>query len=247
MNKPLPAPPADPKRLRARARPETLAYGRAAKLVETDETPLRGARPAAMDLHVRDASYFDSDAIAAANVAAWTSAYRGVMPESVLKEFTLERFEARWEEVFLYPPDAGVFTLVAVDSVHGVAGYLRAGPAGGAVGDPDDPFTHEIYAVNVAPRFKRFGAGRALVRAGLRRLMVEGASSCFAWVLQANQPARFFLKGQGASAADQGVEKVGPLNFAKIAYGWRDLGALFLAPPPPPTLRFSRRRPPTAP
>lgn len=229
MTQPLKKLPEQAMKLKTRVRPEALAYGKAQALIEKDESPLRGERPADLFPTVRDASYFDADAIAAANVAAWLSAYRGVMPEAVLKEFTLERFETRWEEVFLNPPDEDVFTLVAVDELYGVTGYLRAGPAGDEVGDP--AITHEIYAVNVAPRFKRLGSGRALMQAGLRRLMLGGARSCFAWALEANQPARFFLKGQGAAPAGKGIEKVGPLKFSKIAYGWADLGALYVEEP----------------
>ena len=233
--------PTAPAKMKTRVRPEMLAYGRAAKLNEVEEqTPLRGGRPTALEIHVRDASYFDSDAIAAANVAAWTSAYRGVMPETVLKEFTLERFETRWEEVFLNPPDAGVITLVAEDDHYGVLGYIRAGPAGEEVGER--PCSHEVYAVNVAPRFKRLGAGRALLRAGLMRLMNDGAESCFTWVLQANPPARFFMKAQAASPIGRGGEKVGPITFPKVAYGWSDLGALFIDAPPAPPAPVRRRR-----
>lgn len=243
MNAPLKSPPAaPPSRMKTRVRPEALAYVKAvARSAPPEDSPIEGERPAPRDFVVRDASYFDSDAIAAANVAAWRSAYRGVMPETVLKEFTVERFETRWEEVFLNPPAPGVSTLVAHNARFGVMGYLRAGPAAER-DDGEDVFSHEIYAVNIAPRFKRLGAGRALLRAGLRRLLDAGAESCFAWVLNANQPARFFLKGQGGVPVDQGFEKIGPLKFPKTAYGWPDIAAAFVERAPQPLAPVSTRR-----
>ncbi|MEM6491144.1 MAG: GNAT family N-acetyltransferase [Pseudomonadota bacterium] len=237
-------PKAPPARMKTRVRPEALAYANAvARFSPPEDSPIDGERPEARDFVIRPASYFDSDAIAAANVAAWRSAYRGVMPESVLKEFTTERFEARWEEVFLNPPAPGVTTLVADNARFGVMGYLRAGPAAERGDGEDDVFTHEVYAVNIAPRFKRLGAGRVLLRAGLRRLLDDGAEACFAWVLNANPNARFFLKGQGARPVEDGFEKIGPLRFPKTAYGWPDLAAAFVDRGPQPLAPVSTRRP----
>lgn len=235
MTAPLKKPPAAPARMKTRVSAEAHAYIKAvARSSPITDAAIEGERPAPRDFVIRDASYFDSDAIAAANVAAWRSAYRGVMPETVLKEFTLERFEARWEEVFLNPPAPGVSTLVAHNAQFGVMGYLRAGPTAERPDGGDDPFSHEIYAVNIAPRFKRLGAGRALLRAGLRRLLDDGAQACFGWVLNANPAARFFLKAQGGAPVDNDYEKIGPLRFPKTAYGWPDLAAAFVDRGPQP-------------
>lgn len=184
--------------------------------------------PASVSLRIREAAYVDAEDVGNINVEAWQSTYRGIMPDAVLKLVTKDRFELRWEDLLIDPaPDC--FTLIAEDADAGPVGFIRGGPCDGQ----NKPkavtgFDWEIFAINVLPRFQRFGVGRELMLEAMVRILMAGGSSCYAWVLKDNSRARFFFKHLEAEFIGKGLEKLGKAKLHKQAYGWEDLTELNL-------------------
>lgn len=196
------------------------AYATAQKRLAAKRPPAQ-PKPEMVAIQVRLAKYTDAARIAAVNVETWHDAYRGIMPEAVLATVTQDRFEPRWEEILMETPGP-LFTLVADDPENGVVGFMRAGPAADG-----SPRAHEVFAINVLPRFQRRGVGGELLESGFARLARHGARDAFLWVLGPNAKARFFFKTMGGLPAGTGKEKLGRETLPKVAYAWDEL----VAPP----------------
>lgn len=118
---------------------------------------------------LRPARLEDASGIAAIQVAAWRRGYAGILPESVLAAFTVERREARWREV-LAAPIPGAETTVATDaSILGFCSVIA--PARDA--SPGER-TAEIAALYVEPERWDEGIGRTLLDHALDALGVGG-------------------------------------------------------------------------
>jgi len=142
----------------------------------------------------------DAREIARVQVAAWQSAYRGLLPASTLDRLTVEAGEKQWQERLSNP--AGEYLVVThAGRVTGFAGY-------GATGDEDlDVETvGEIYVLYVAPEEWRKGYGTALVGEAVARLEGKGVTQIVVWVLHDNVPAIAFY--QAAGFATDGARKV---------------------------------------
>ncbi len=144
---------------------------------------------------VRAATVDDAGAIVEAQVAAWQSAYRGIMPDRYLDDLSSEpgsRAERR-RVTIASPVDPRVFNFVAeVDG--GVAGWLCGGPTRDEDGGPG---TGEVWAIYVHPDHWRCGAGAALMSAALQRLATDGYGEAVLWVFEENGGARRFYERFG--------------------------------------------------
>jgi GNAT superfamily N-acetyltransferase len=133
---------------------------------------------------LRPAGPADAEAIEAVRAAAWTTAYRGLAPDSFLDRFGGD-LTARRREL----GEPGLVQLVA--PVGGaLAGWVAAGPARDH--DLDAQSTGEIYACYVRPQDWGRGVGRALLAAALAALAGTGRGRVSLWVLRDNAPARRF-------------------------------------------------------
>lgn len=180
-------------------------------------------RPVDIDVALRDAEFRDARAIGEMHVETWKTTYRGMMSDRVIRNLHVGRFEMRWEE--LIARQVTDFTLIANDSAEGIVGFARGGPT---EREEDRRFgPHELYALNVEPRFQNRGVGKGLFIRTLERFHDAGAESLFCWVLDDNADSRFFFKALGGRAVGAGHDKMGAELLPKTAYLWHDLeGAL---------------------
>jgi ribosomal protein S18 acetylase RimI-like enzyme len=143
-------------------------------------------------LTLRDATAADARAIAEIHVAAWRSAYRGLVPDAVLDGLSAEDREAMWRGG-LVAPEPGWGCLVAEDRGN-IVGFVGYGPPDDAEAGPD---LGEIYAIYLEPTAVGTGIGRDLFAAGSRRLHDAGYRRAFLWVLETNDRARRFYERAG--------------------------------------------------
>lgn len=145
------------------------------------------------EVTLRDASVADARAIAELHVAAWRWAYRGLLPDAVLDDLSVETREARWRAE-LSAPKAGQRCLLAAGGAGQVVGFLSFGPAE----DPDaGEGLGEVYALYLDRSVAGTGVGRSLLSAGSRRLREAGYARAFLWVLETNERARRFYERAG--------------------------------------------------
>jgi GNAT superfamily N-acetyltransferase len=145
------------------------------------------------EITVRTATIADAEAITDAHVAAWQSAYRGIMPDRYLDDLAKDRASrtASHRIHIALPDDPRSFHLVS-EYDGDVVGWLSGGPSrddgGGAAA------TGEVWAIYIHPDYWRSGVGSALMTVALQRLADDGYSEAVLWVFEANTRARGFYE-----------------------------------------------------
>lgn len=114
------------------------------------------------------------------HVQAWKDAYRGLVPDEVLDNRSLERCTAMWERDI---PSGGVWVGLSNDKI---VGFASVGPSR----EPDTE--HELYAIYVLASAYDTGLGFALASAAL-----EGKTDVGLWVFEDNPRARRFYERFG--------------------------------------------------
>ena len=148
-------------------------------------------RPANDAPTVRSATVEDAAAIARAHVESWRATYRGIVPDEILDNLSVERRAAWWREII----EAGgaVGTWVA-ELDGGVVGFVNAGPAR----DDDLPDgAGEVAAIYLVPAAWSRGAGRAMFDVAVADLAARGLEPLVLWVLTANERGRRFYESAG--------------------------------------------------
>ena len=151
-------------------------------------------------LRMRPARPSDARGIAEVHVAAWKSAYRGLLPDTVLEHLSVQEAEARWQER-LVEPWAELLVLTQDD---GIVGYVGYGPTRDEALDPKK--VGEVYVLYVGPSAWRKGHGSALLRKAMQGLREAGSTEVVVWVLHDNEQAIAFYQSAGFVA--DGARKV---------------------------------------
>lgn len=140
---------------------------------------------------VEPATPGDAAGIAGVHVAAWRSAYAGLMPAAFLAGLDVEAVTARWTSVLA----AEHRTWVGRDEAGTVVGWASVGPAR----DEDPPTALELWALNVHPLAHGSGVAQQLVATAL------GSAPAYLWVLAGNARASAFYAKIGFAL--DGVER----------------------------------------
>lgn len=135
--------------------------------------------------HVRRAVVEDAPSIARINVAAWRSAYVGIVPDEYLSAMSTEQRTPRWQQILSTPGPYATF--LALDADDAVAGYCSLGAQDSA----------ELMAIYVDPARHRTGAGRAVHDAAIAWLRESDFDQAGLWVFAANERARAFYTAHG--------------------------------------------------
>ncbi len=167
---------------------------------------------------VRRAVPADAAAIGAVHVAAWRSAYPGILPDAYLARLSAIR-QARHYEIAIR-----MGAIVHVAAAEGrVVGFATAGQARGTrLADG------EIETLYVADDWRDRGLGRALMQASGAALAAAGCRDAFLWVLRDN-PSRWFYARLGGRPAAGGVVHIAGVAVAQSAFVWSPI-SLLLAP-----------------
>ncbi len=104
-------------------------------------------------MSIRKASVSDAKGIAQVHVAAWQSAYRGIVPDDVLDHLTVDAAEKRWRERIV-KPWGHIFVVAQRERIVGFA----------ACGHSQDENVErdkvgELYVIYVHPQEWRRGYG----------------------------------------------------------------------------------------
>lgn len=180
-------------------------------------------------IQVRRARPSDAVSIGAVHVAAWRSAYPGILPEDYLSRLSAPRQAEHYDRAIR----GGIAVHVAT------ASGLDLGPAGGAarvVGFASAGRSRfgvtlaegEIETLYVLDDWRERGLGRRLIQAAAGQLREQGCRSAFLWVLRDN-PARWFYARLGGRAVAQSVVSVGGAAVPQMAYLWDPIDRLVVA------------------
>jgi GNAT superfamily N-acetyltransferase len=150
---------------------------------------------------VRPARGGDAEAIARVQLITWRTAYRRLLPASVLDDWDVDAAVAAWRTAVVAPPTPAHGVLVALDTAE-VTGFAAFGPAEVA-GDepplPDGPTT-EVTALLVEPRWGRRGHGSRLLAAVADLAGGQGVRRLQMWLPESDAVTAAFLAGAGWAA-----------------------------------------------
>ena len=179
---------------------------------------------------VRRARPTDAAAIGAVHVAAWRSAYPGILPDGFLSRLSIPRQAAHYDRAIR----AGVGVHVAIASgvdlgraggPARVVGFVSGGPARGEQGAPGSLGDGEIETLYVLDDWRERGLGRRLMHAAAAHLAGAGCRSVFLWVLRDN-PSRWFYSRLGGRTAAEATIEVAGTPVVQTAYVWEPIEKL---------------------
>jgi GNAT superfamily N-acetyltransferase len=142
-------------------------------------------------ISVRRATAGDAPAIASVHVASWQATYRGIVPQAILDNLSVERRMAGWARLLAAPGEARVWIGELDGDIVGFAGTAR--PADPALGEG----VAELETIYLLPAAQGLGLGGLLLRRATDDLAERGFSSAILWVLTANERARRFYEAAG--------------------------------------------------
>jgi GNAT superfamily N-acetyltransferase len=184
-------------------------------------------------ISIRRARPADARAVAAVHVAAWRSAYAGILPEGYLAGLSEPRLAAFYQRAIADRRGShAVFVATAAEedgagpgeaSVVGFASGGRARRAGLAEG--------EVETLYVLDDYRERGVGRKLMRAMAAHLRAVGCHSAMCWVLRDN-PARFFYRHLGGRTAMWEAIRVAGRGLEQLALVWDPIDTLLDATAP---------------
>ena len=157
---------------------------------------------------IRAALPGDAVGIAEVHVAAWRSAYAGILPDGFLASLSLPRQAFMYHSAIM----AGRTTFVA-EAEGKIVGFATAGRARASLAEG------EIETLYVTDDWREHGIGRSLLQSVGRRLAKSGCSNAFLWVLRDNPSKWFYQRLGGRRAAESSVSVAGVL-VPQIAYVW---------------------------
>ncbi len=187
-------------------------------------------------ISIRRARPGDAPAIAAVHVAAWRSAYAGILSDEYLANLSEGRLSAFYARAILDRRDGhAVFVATAGGgdqprdasggeaTVVGFASGGRARRMGLAEG--------EVETLYVLDDYRERAVGRRLMRAMGAHLRAIGCHSAVAWVLRDN-PSRYFYCRIGGRVAMQDVVAVAGQGVPQVAMVWDPIETLLAATAP---------------
>ncbi len=176
---------------------------------------------------IRRARISDAVPIAAVHVAAWRSAYPGILPDAYLARLSVPRQAGHYERAIRAGMGVHVATVSGLDlgpegGPARVVGFATSGPARA----PAESLAQgEIETLYVLDDWRDRGIGRRLMRAAAGHLAAIGCDSAFLWVLRDN-PSRWFYARLGGKPAAEALVEVGGQAVSQTAYVWSPLEKL---------------------
>jgi GNAT superfamily N-acetyltransferase len=172
--------------------------------------------------------------IGSVHVAAWRSAYPGILPDDFLARLSVPRQAAHYDAA-IRSASTGVFVAsasgndVPQGSGSRVVGFATAGRS--RAGE----FTHrlaegEVETLYVLDDWRDRGVGRKLMRAAGAHLAEIGCKSCFLWVLRDN-PSRWFYQRLGGKPAAEALIQFAGAKLPQTAFVWDPIAKLLAASP----------------
>ena len=163
---------------------------------------------------IRQAGLDDASGIGAVHVAAWRSAYAGILPDAYLAGLSPSRQTAYYQTGLM----AGHVAMVA-EVTGRIVGFATMGRRRAALADG------EVETLYMLDDWREQGAGRALMQGAAKHLAARGCRSVFLWVLRDN-PSRWFYQRLGGRQAAHGETTVAGVKVPKTAYVWDPIDIL---------------------
>lgn len=178
---------------------------------------------------IRRARPADAAAIGAVHVAAWRSAYPGILPDDYLARLSVSRQATYYDGAIRGPGGVYVAAASGLDVPAGsgprIVGFASCGRSRApALGEG------EIETLYVLDDWRERGLGRRLIRAAAAHLASAGARSAFLWVLREN-PSRWFYQRLGGKPAAESTIMISGVPVPQTAFVWDPIEKLLASSP----------------
>jgi GNAT superfamily N-acetyltransferase len=150
------------------------------------------------DVSVRPARPADAADVARVQLVTWRTAYRRVLPASVLDDWDADAATASWRAAVESPPTPGHGVLVALEG-QTVVGFAAFGTAELTAGEQPHAAgpTAELSTLLVEPRWGRRGHGSRLLAAVTDIAKAGGAARLQTWLLEPDRVSADFYESTG--------------------------------------------------
>lgn len=174
-------------------------------------------------MRVRPAVPEDVPSLANIHISSWRSTYRGLLPDELLENLSVENRETMWQQqvaIVRRDPSRGCVWIAEIEPGDAI-GFASGGPEREA----DSSFDGELYAIYLHHEHQRRGIGRLLLGFVAEHLRTHDFASMRAWVMKGN-PAQGFYERLGGQRVGEKETSMGGVSFIEVAYGWRNLDTL---------------------
>ncbi len=158
-------------------------------------------------MRIREAVPADIPAIARVHVQSWRETYRGLMPQPVLDNLSVESRETQWTRAF----EIATTKVVVADDRGEVVGFASVGKA------RDEGFDAELYTLYLLKDYQGRGLGFWLWDAARFFAEDQNARNLVLWVLETN-PSRGFYERMGGVLTGRKLESIGGVEIAEVSY-----------------------------
>jgi len=152
---------------------------------------------------VRPARPSDAPEIARIQVSTWRTAYRTLLPRTILDGLDEGWMADQWRDAIMAPPTGRHRVLIGIEQADQdyVVGFAASGPADeDALAPGEEPLDTSVAAVTdllVEPRFGRRGHGSRLLAASVDLWREDGFGTAVAWAYEKDAATRAFLTSAG--------------------------------------------------
>ena len=143
-----------------------------------------------MDITIRPAKLEDAYEHAVCHISSWRSAYKGIVPDEVLDNLSVEEHVEKFKKRIIELKDVFYYCMLYDNRIigHFVISKSR---------DEDKPNTGEIIAFYLIEDFWGKGYGRIMMNYAVETLKNMGYDEIILWVLEDNNRARRFYEKCG--------------------------------------------------
>lgn len=139
---------------------------------------------------IRYANIGDAKTLGEIHSKSWKVAYKGIVPDEILKNITIEKRQAyfekalteEWEEDAIIFKDNDAVGLICIGKCRDVDKTHTCG---------------EIWGIYLLPEYWNMGIGSELINWGINELKKRNYSKVILWVLEENTNARKFYEKVG--------------------------------------------------
>ncbi len=152
---------------------------------------------------IRNIEEKDVSRVAEIHVRSWQVAYKGILPQEFLDNFSIKQREKLWRND-IFPKMARSNYVLEV--AGNVLRWVSAGSSRDAAADEN--IIGELYGIYLDPPFYRMGYGTKLWHEAKQHLLRDGFNEITLWVLDENVRTRRFYEKIGFSLVKNAEKKL---------------------------------------
>lgn len=173
-----------------------------------------------MDIHIRNATAKDAEAVASLHASVWHATYQSLAPAEAIATLTAKVRLARWQ-VLLQSPAPDQVTLLACDG-DTLSGFGQLAPTSNA----QFGGRLEIRSLYIANPYQGRGIGRRLMSALAQAAVHRGARGVALGVVNGNDRAVEFYERLGGRRIGRYTDSGPVWRSDNLVYAWDDLETL---------------------